>query len=463
MYQQIPQQYPPTGYTHENSQNHMYWQQSNTPIPNIPQNQFALPPQSQQLPIPPQTIYYNPSNPQCQGQTSNSQLRLTITPQENLDADDDEIIQNKNSWQVVKKRKFTKQNNEPSSPNSPPTKIQNRYSALSNIDRPEQTETEKQQKIPKPPPIFIYGVKNFKSMVDSFAQVVEEETYYTRTMPNETVKITANTIDTYRKLIRHLREEEIVHHTYQLKEERAYRVVIRHIHHSIPTTDITKELEKAGHKVRNITNIRHKLTKEPLSLFYIDLEPKINNKNIFNLEFLCHTKIAVEAPKKSNTIIQCIRCQAYGHSKTYCTKPHYCVKCGGQHDTKTCKKPRNTPAKCALCQQDHPANYKGCAVYRELVESRNMSTRGNQQLQTKTNSTSCMRNDTNQNTTLYNHQRTYANVTAQQANYGPEPTTNIEHQLITFLNEFKNMFSQLMSQNSMILNLLTQVINQRNS
>lgn len=156
-----------------------------------------------------------------------------------------------------------------------------------------------------------------------------------------------------------------------------------------------------------------------------------------------------------------MRCQAYGHSKTYCSKPYKCVKCGGQHDTKSCKKPRNTPAKCALCEQDHPANYKGCTVYRELVATRKIPTRERHQLQTQTNFSTHIRNDTNwQNITPHNQQRTYyANAVTNLDNSRPEPATTIEQQLTTFLNEFKNMFSQLMSQNSMILSLLTQVIN----
>ena len=112
-------------------------------------------------------------------------------------------------------------------------------------------------------------------------------------------------------------------------------------------------------------------TKEPLSLFNVDLEPQANNKEIFNLQFLGNTKITIEAPHKSHNIVQCQRCQAYGHSKTYCTKPYQCVKCGGQHDSKDCTKPRHNPAKCALCGDDHPANYKGCTVYRKnLVATR---------------------------------------------------------------------------------------------
>lgn len=49
-------------------------------------------------------------------------------------------------------------------------------------------------------------------------------------------------------------------------------------------------------------------------------------------------------------------------------RPFRCVKCGEGHKTADCpKKDRNTPAKCALCSCDHPANYKGCQVYREIL------------------------------------------------------------------------------------------------
>jgi hypothetical protein len=51
------------------------------------------------------------------------------------------------------------------------------------------------------------------------------------------------------------------------------------------------------HKVRNILNVKHRITKEPLSLFFIDLEPKENNKCIYDMEFLCNMKITVEAPR----------------------------------------------------------------------------------------------------------------------------------------------------------------------
>jgi hypothetical protein len=67
------------------------------------------------------------------------------------------------------------------------------------------------------------------------------ETYSTKAMANNIIKINPKTPDTYRKLVHHLRNEQIILHAYQLKEERAYRIVIRGLHHSIPTSEIKVE------------------------------------------------------------------------------------------------------------------------------------------------------------------------------------------------------------------------------
>jgi hypothetical protein len=127
-----------------------------------------------------------------------------------------------------------------------------------------------------------------------------------------------------------------------MREERAYRVVIRNLHHSVAADEIKQELEKQGHTVRNTLNVRHRQTKEPLPLFFINLEPKENNKSIYEIKYLCNMKITVEAPRRKNHIVQCTRCQCYRHTKTYCARPYTCVKCGGEHNTTLCTKNPNT-------------------------------------------------------------------------------------------------------------------------
>jgi hypothetical protein len=114
-----------------------------------------------------------------------------------------------------------------------------------------------------------------------------------------------------------------------MKQVRAYRIVIRNLHYLTPTAQITAELEEQGHKVRNILNVKHRATKEPLSLFFIDLEPNGNKKDIYDITFLCKMRITVEAPrqKKKKHIVQCTRHQSYGHTKTYYAKP-FSSPCG---------------------------------------------------------------------------------------------------------------------------------------
>jgi len=87
-------------------------------------------------------------------------------------------------------------------------------------------------------------------------------------------------------------------------------------------------------------------------MFFVDLEPKQNNKEIYNLQYLNNMKITVEPPNKKCAFIQCTICQLYGHSKSYCTRPYKCVKCGGNHMTTDCQKSKETPVKCALSSGD---------------------------------------------------------------------------------------------------------------
>ena len=117
---------------------------------------------------------------------------------------------------------------------------------------------------------------------------------------------------------------------YQPKEERAYRIVLKYVHHSVHTEDIAAELEAKGHRIRHITNGWHWKTKDPLNLFFIDLEPAENNNDVFKIHRLLNQSVTIETPRRYTGIVQCTRCQQYGHSKTYCNKPFVCVKCGGK-------------------------------------------------------------------------------------------------------------------------------------
>jgi hypothetical protein len=135
------------------------------------------------------------------------------------------------------------------------------------------------------------------------------------------------------------------------------------MHYSINPNDMKSEIEKLGHKVEYIWNIKQFQTKLPLSMFFLDLKPAFNDKDIFDVEFLQECKIKFEPPKQKREIAQCSNCQRYGHTKNYCHLRPRCVTCAGDHLTLNCqRKDRSSSVRCVLCDGNHPANYKGCTV-----------------------------------------------------------------------------------------------------
>jgi len=144
-------------------------------------------------------------------------------------------------------------------------------------------------------------------------------------------------------------------------------VVLKYLHHSTDVQDIRQELLEMGHSVRNIVNAHYRQIKETLNLFFVDLEPADNNKDIYDITAIQNKIITIEPPRVNKKHMpQCIRCQQYGHTRTYCNKPYACVKCGGPHSSSVCSKRKDRSAKCALCGGNHPANYNGCERYHNI-------------------------------------------------------------------------------------------------
>jgi hypothetical protein len=165
---------------------------------------------------------------------------------------------------------------------------------------------------------------------------IVKQSYEIKALAGNQVRIQPKTPDSYRAIIKALAEKNTAFHTYKLKYEDNYRVVLKNMHFSINPADIGSEIEKLGHTVTNIYNIKHNLTKLPLPIFFVDLKPVTNNKEIFNVEYLQQCKVKIEPPKQKRNIVQCANCQRYGHTKNYCHLKPRCVKCAGSHSTTQC-------------------------------------------------------------------------------------------------------------------------------
>lgn len=319
-------------------------------------------------------------------------------------------------------------------------------------------QTAQAPKATRPPPIFIHGVESFSGMVKTLTQFVKKEQLTFSALANNVVRVNLTSADDYRLLVRELRKINISFHTYQMKSERALKVVIRHLHSSTTTEEIKEALEELGFACRNVVNIRHWQTKTPLPLFFVDIEPDEHANEIYKVSTLLQSRIKIESPRPKRTVAQCHRCQQLGHTKTYCTLPPVCVKCGEEHTWNSCQKPSDVKPTCGLCQGDHPANYRGCPSHKKFTLSRRTA---KPNLNDKTEYTNPTRTvEHNRTQVSSGQQKTYA----QAANPVP-PSATEEHEriqgltvnntnIVACFKRLEQLMADLIRQNGMILELL---------
>lgn len=122
------------------------------------------------------------------------------------------------------------------------------------------------------------------------------------------------------------------------------------------------------YEVRQVTQVIHRISKIPQPLFFVDLESTTHSNKDFQLKFLLHTKVKIEEPHNPKVISQCQNCQEYGHTKAYCGHSPQCVQCSDEYSLSVCQNSRQDPMQCVLYSDNHPANYKGCTVYKNIQQ-----------------------------------------------------------------------------------------------
>lgn len=165
----------------------------------------------------------------------------------------------------------------------------------------------------------------------------------------------------------------------------------RGIHPTCSIKMITEDLLEKGFKIINVTNIMKKMKTEngiitkPLSLHMLVFDKLEDVKDIHKISIIAGLKAKIEPLRKKTTLMpQSKKCQAYGHTQSFCHKEARCVKCAGRHATKDCKLVKLEKAKCANCGEAHPANYRGCVVAKELQKRREKTLQENKRNNLKT-------------------------------------------------------------------------------
>ena len=148
--------------------------------------------------------------------------------------------------------------------------------------------------------------------------------------------------------------------------------------------------------------------------------------------------------------------------KNYCRNSPKCVKCAEQHLTSECpRKVQDDAVKCANCRDQHPANYRGCSVYKKLQLYPKLGDRYVPQNPTTAGACKPIPPAT-----------TYAQAVKQQPNtqHNPSPHTHSTStptpQTITTrppyeLSELQSMMKNIMDQMSTLISLILMLVSKQ--
>ncbi|XP_020808002.1 uncharacterized protein LOC110183986 [Drosophila serrata] len=186
----------------------------------------------------------------------------------NDDEDDKKVW----SWQSVKpKPKAIKRPNQDSpillkkkiALDFAPSTSTNQFSLLSdstpNNGNEDETETldiiteDTLDESAKPPPIFLSEVNDIKGMLAYLESKTKKELFFYKVQRDGHVRVMVKTIEEYRKLVKTLTTDLVKFHTYQLKQERAFRVVIKNLHFSTDIDLIKQDVQSKGHTILSPT------------------------------------------------------------------------------------------------------------------------------------------------------------------------------------------------------------------
>jgi hypothetical protein len=232
-----------------------------------------------------------------------------------------------------------------------PTTTSNSFALLDETPGPKEAIESRPV---KPPPLFVDKVSNIQPLTKMLQEIVKDD-YEIKTLKAQRVKIQLKSAESFSAVYKELKLRNTEFFTYQPKEERSFKVVLKHIHPSTDTNEISSALADLRHNVTNIWNIKHRQTMQLLPIFYFKLQPSDNNKDIYSLK------------RPLRTIPQCTNCQDYRHTKKFCNRQAQCVKYAKAHHTVDCpRKERSDKVNCVLWDRNNPANYKSCTICKEL-------------------------------------------------------------------------------------------------
>lgn len=223
----------------------------------------------------------------------------------------------------------------------------------------------KTKKIRVPPIILDLQPADLTSSLNHFKTITNDlEVRY----KNKQTHLQTHSMESYTKIIANLKHNNYKFHTFTLQDDKTIKYVIKGLHEYMKVNEIMIDENITQLNASKVTQMLSNKNKHPLPMFIVEFPAKTDPAKIKAIKSVCQVIIKWEVYRKPRGPTQCKRCQLLGHAHSNCNRSARCVKCSGPHLSSECphKERMDTP-KCANCEGNHPANYKGCEFYKKHI------------------------------------------------------------------------------------------------
>lgn len=160
----------------------------------------------------------------------------------------------------------------------------NSFSDLT-LDPKEPVKEPMGKRPSKPPPIILYGVEEVNKLIELLESTLDKDCFTIKLVNRNQLRVICKDTEIYKNVITLVRSKGLIEHTFNLKDQRCYRVVIKNLHHTTPHSAIIEEVEKTGNKVHGeIINSKFGPDKKPTSTFFVNIAPGANNAAVKSSE-----------------------------------------------------------------------------------------------------------------------------------------------------------------------------------
>ena len=227
------------------------------------------------------------------------------------------------------------------------------------------------------PPIILYNV-NIKGLSEQLEAKSPKIHFKIKNVNRQKSKLYISDTTVHAEMMSILREKNIKSYSFTPKELKQVSLVIRGLYYKCEVDEIKAALDNVVpgviSKVSKFTTSFSKKSSLDTGLFLISLMPGSKLGDVSGIKYLMNQTITWEKPKRKEKEIQCYRCQHWGHISKNCNSVFKCVKCSLPHQPGSCPrdKSKDSDPFCVNCgESGHPANWRGCEVYKKYLSNKN--------------------------------------------------------------------------------------------